>query len=46
VLRRLGGNFSKEIMHFDKFDLGFLDIISLQFSSLGGKLHMGGQLDV
>jgi hypothetical protein len=37
VLRRLGGNFSKEILHFGKSGLGFLDILSLQFFSLGGQ---------
>jgi hypothetical protein len=44
VLKRFGENFNKGILHFDKYGLEFLDIISLQFFNLEGQLHVGGQL--
>jgi hypothetical protein len=44
-----GGNFSREILHFGKFGLGFLDILSLIFFQprrrLHVRLHMGGRAE-
>jgi hypothetical protein len=35
---------TREILHFGKSGLGFLDILSLQFFNLEGQLHMEGEV--